>query len=211
MTSPPAGSASSAVRAAGCPVRVRLSDACRRVTRPGGCRPPLPSEIINVDRDGRRGGWRAAGRPGAAACRRCPADGVTGRRGADARARAAGRGRTGRDRTVGTPLAGAGRGAGAASARPVHDPFFAYRHDPRRRPTAALRDAAIRLCERINVNPPWLHRDPCKYGADIGLNPRTHGWLIERGLALAQLDRYTAARHPAYRYTATDELMLDDV
>ena len=55
-----------------------------------------------------------------------------------------------------------------------HDPFFAYRHDPRRRPTAALRDAAIRLCERIHVNPPWLHRDPCKYGADIGLTPRTH-------------------------------------
>ena len=74
-----------------------------------------------------------------------------------------------------------------------HDPYFAYRHDLRRRPTAALREAAIRLCERIHVNPPWLHRDPCKYGADIGLTPRTHGWLIERSLALAQLDRYTAA------------------
>ncbi|SDT77661.1 hypothetical protein [Actinoplanes derwentensis] len=37
----------------------------------------------------------------------------------------------------------------------------------------------------IHVNPPWLHRDPCKYSADIGLTPRTHGWLIERGLALA--------------------------
>lgn len=83
----------------------------------------------------------------------------------------------------------------------AHDyPYFAYRHDPRHEPTAGLRDAARRACQRLHLNPPWLHRDPCKYGADIGLTPRTKGWLVERGLSLAQLDRYAAARRPAYHY-----------
>ena len=92
-----------------------------------------------------------------------------------------------------------------------HDPFFAYRHDPRRRPTAALREAAIRLCERINLNPPWLHRDPCKYGADIGAEP-AHPGLAHRarpGPGPARPVHRRAA--PGHRYTFTDELLLDDV
>ncbi|GAB1639604.1 hypothetical protein [Krasilnikovia sp. MM14-A1259] len=90
------------------------------------------------------------------------------------------------------------RGQGAED----HDPYFVHRLDPRREPTAMLREAAVRTCRRLNLNPPWLHRDPCKYGADVGLTRRTQGWLVERGLALAQLDRYAAARRPAYRYQA---------
>ena len=66
------------------------------------------------------------------------------------------------------------------------DPYFVHRHDPRRQPTAALREAAIRACRRLHLNPPWLHRDPCRYGADIAVTERTQGWMVERGLALAQ-------------------------
>lgn len=83
------------------------------------------------------------------------------------------------------------------------DPYFVHSLDPRREPTATMREAAIRICRRLHLNPPWLHRDPCKYGADVALNRRTQGWLVERGLSLAQLDRYAAARRPAYRYPLT--------
>jgi hypothetical protein len=41
-----------------------------------------------------------------------------------------------------------------------------------------------------------MHRDPCTYGADIGLTRRTQGWLTERGLSLAQLDLRVAAHLP---------------
>ncbi|MEV5554693.1 hypothetical protein AB0L44_13640 [Nonomuraea wenchangensis] len=50
-------------------------------------------------------------------------------------------------------------------------------------------ERTIRTCGRLNLNPPWLHRDPCKYGADVGLTPRSYGWLNERALVLRQLDR----------------------
>ena len=66
------------------------------------------------------------------------------------------------------------------------DPYFVHREVPGRAPTAVLRIAAQRACQRLHLNPPWLHRDPCRYGADIGLTPRTRGWLVERGLSLAR-------------------------
>jgi len=83
------------------------------------------------------------------------------------------------------------------------DPYFVHSRVPGRDPTAMLRIAAQNAFQRLHLNPPWLHRDPCRYGADIGLTPRTKGWLVERSLSLAQLDRYTAARRPAYRYPTT--------
>ena len=53
-----------------------------------------------------------------------------------------------------------------------------------------MREAIIRTCERLNLNPSWLHRDVCRYGADIGLQHRVHGWLTERGLSLHPLDSH---------------------
>lgn len=89
------------------------------------------------------------------------------------------------------------RGQGASD----DDPYFAHRRTPGHDPTAQLRHELQRASQQLHLNPPWLHPDPCKYGADIGLTARTHGWLIERRLTLAQLDRY-AAHRPAYRYPA---------
>lgn len=85
-----------------------------------------------------------------------------------------------------------------------HDPYLAHHRGPGHDPTALLRHDLRRACRQLHLNPPWLHPDPCKYGADIALTTRTQGWLVERGLTLAQLDRYTAARRPAVRYPLAD-------
>lgn len=77
------------------------------------------------------------------------------------------------------------------------DRFFLHTRVPERDPGAELREATIRTCERIKRPVPWLHRNPCRHGADQGLNPRVQGWLTERGLELHQLDRDVAARVPA--------------
>ncbi|MGW3353046.1 hypothetical protein ACWDA3_57985 [Nonomuraea rubra] len=74
------------------------------------------------------------------------------------------------------------------------EPLFLNDHDPARSPAAILHERTIRTCRRLNLNPPWLHRDPCKYGADVGLTPRSYGWLTERALVLRQLDRDLIAR-----------------
>jgi hypothetical protein len=65
--------------------------------------------------------------------------------------------------------------------------------------TGALREAIIRTCDWLNLDPPWVHRDPCRHGADAGLRPRMHGWLAERGLSLHQLDPVLVA-HLHRRY-----------
>jgi hypothetical protein len=65
--------------------------------------------------------------------------------------------------------------------------------------TGALREAIIRTCEWLNLDPPWMHRDPCRFGGDTGLSPRVHGWLAERGLSLHQLDPVLVA-HLHLRY-----------
>jgi hypothetical protein len=75
--------------------------------------------------------------------------------------------------------------------------------------TGALREAIIRTCEWLNLDPPWMHRDPCRHGADRGVRPRLHGWLAERGLSLHQLDPVLVAHlyqryrryHPTFRST----------
>lgn len=72
-------------------------------------------------------------------------------------------------------------------------------HTPRSG-TGALREAIIRTCDRLNLDPPWMHRDPCRHGADRGVRPRLHGWLAERGLSLHQLDPVLVAHlHRRYR------------
>ena len=82
------------------------------------------------------------------------------------------------------------------------DPLFANPLDPQQ-PTGpqALRNAAARAGGRANLAPNWLHRDPCRYGADVGLHGRAQGWLIERGLTLHQLNPTVAARSPRWRST----------
>ncbi|MFF5205854.1 hypothetical protein [Streptosporangium sp. NPDC000396] len=74
------------------------------------------------------------------------------------------------------------------------EPLFLNDHDPARTPATVLLQRTIRTCDRLNLNPPWLHRGPCKYGADVGLAPRSYGWLHERALVLRQLDRDLIAR-----------------
>jgi hypothetical protein len=48
--------------------------------------------------------------------------------------------------------------------------------------------------------PPWLHRDPCRFGGDIGLYQRVFGWLTERGLSVHLLDVELVGQlnHPLY-------------
>ncbi|MBN1174854.1 MAG: hypothetical protein JXA67_22030 [Micromonosporaceae bacterium] len=101
-------------------------------------------------------------------------------------------------------------------ARPILAAHYAYRMDrtdedgwqlfpippdaSRTRPaTGTLREAIIRTCEWLNLDPPWMHRDPCRHGADAGLSPRVHGWLAERGLSLHPLDPMLVA-HLHWRY-----------
>ncbi|MBO3742207.1 hypothetical protein [Actinoplanes flavus] len=77
----------------------------------------------------------------------------------------------------------------AEGATPADDLFW-YLTASRTRPDSAiLREAVILSCRRLNLDPPWMHRSPCRNGADTGLRPRIHGWLAERGLTLHELDR----------------------
>jgi hypothetical protein len=69
------------------------------------------------------------------------------------------------------------------------DPFFVHPRDPRRRsPAASLREAIRRTCHQLRIDPPWIHGDNCRYGGDVGLIHRRHGWMIERGLSMLMLD-----------------------
>ena len=83
----------------------------------------------------------------------------------------------------------------------------AYRHAERADPTSQLfqypnvttrpgntifREAVIRTCQWLNLDPPWMHRTPCRDVADMGLSPRVHGWLTERGLSLHAIDPVVA-------------------
>jgi len=76
------------------------------------------------------------------------------------------------------------RGQGAGD----RDPLFVHPTECGRVPDAILREAVIRTCARINISPPWMHGNDCHHGTDIGINPRTHGWCVERGLSLHRLD-----------------------
>lgn len=67
------------------------------------------------------------------------------------------------------------------------DPFFLNNHDSDRSPAAPLRSRISATCRRLNLNTPWLHSNDCTFGADVGLTPRSYGWLQERGLSLHQL------------------------
>jgi hypothetical protein len=69
------------------------------------------------------------------------------------------------------------------------DPFFVHPREPGcRSPALSLREAIRRSCHQLRIDPPWIHGDNCRYGADVGLIHRRHGWTIERGLSLLTLD-----------------------
>lgn len=74
-----------------------------------------------------------------------------------------------------------------------HDPVF-------EQTLAGMRETAVRTTQHLRQVPPWLHRDPCRYGGDIGLHRRAFGWLIERGLSVHLLDPELADQlnHPLY-------------
>lgn len=78
------------------------------------------------------------------------------------------------------------------------DPLFVAPRTGEQATYAGMRQTAIRTAERLHRSPPWLHRDPCRFGADIGLRDRVFGWLVERGLSVHLLDAELADRlhHP---------------
>jgi hypothetical protein len=87
------------------------------------------------------------------------------------------------------------RGAGARD----HHPFFIHPTDETQPVHPGLRAGIQRTNERININPPWMHRSPCRWGADVGVTPRSPGWLTERGLSLHLVDTPFHLRLPAPR------------
>lgn len=77
------------------------------------------------------------------------------------------------------------------------DPFFVHPREPgRRSPAPLLREAIRRSCRRLRIDPPWIHGDDCRYGSDVGLIHRRHGWMIERGLSMLMLDPQYPAHIP---------------
>lgn len=82
------------------------------------------------------------------------------------------------------------------------DPFFTNRSKPDEQATySGMREHAVRTAARLHRTPGWLHRDDCRFGADIGLHRRPFGWLIERGLSVHILNPHLAQRltHPVQR------------
>lgn len=60
-----------------------------------------------------------------------------------------------------------------------------FTHPSGKRVYARLRNTINTALAQLNYRePPWLHADDCRFGADVGLVPRTQGWLIERGLSV---------------------------
>jgi hypothetical protein len=82
------------------------------------------------------------------------------------------------------------QGAGEA------DPLFVATRTGEQASYAVMRQIAIHTAARLRVVPPWLDRDPCRYGGDIGLRQRVFGWLTERGLSVHLLD--TDLHHPVH-------------
>ncbi len=77
------------------------------------------------------------------------------------------------------------------------DPFFVHPHEPgRRSPAPVLREAIRRTCRQLRLDPPWVHGDNCRYGADVGLVHRRPGWMTERGLSMLMLDPQYPAHIP---------------
>ncbi len=77
------------------------------------------------------------------------------------------------------------RGQGADEG----DPYFIGSRSPDRgSPERTLNNAVSRACRTIGYDPPWLHGNDCRYGADTGLTAREPGWLAERGLSLHRID-----------------------
>ncbi|MGR6924321.1 hypothetical protein ACU635_59525 [[Actinomadura] parvosata] len=62
------------------------------------------------------------------------------------------------------------------------EPYFLHPREAGRDPQDVLRAAIRRTCHRLGLDPPWLHGDDCRYGADIGLTARRPSWMSERGL-----------------------------
>ncbi len=80
-----------------------------------------------------------------------------------------------------------------------HDPFFIHPTGEAQPVHPDLRAGIQRTNERINLNPTWMHRSPCRWGADVGVTPRSPSWLTERGLSLHLVDTPFHLRLPAPR------------
>lgn len=66
-----------------------------------------------------------------------------------------------------------------------HDPLFAGPTPGEHTTVARMRETALRTAtRRLRQLPPWLHRDPCRFGGDIGGRERVSGWLVERNLSV---------------------------
>ncbi|MDN5750252.1 MAG: hypothetical protein L0H64_17365 [Pseudonocardia sp.] len=77
------------------------------------------------------------------------------------------------------------------------DPLFVHPREPgSRSPAPVLREAIRRSCHRLRIDPPWTHGGGCRYGGDVGLVARRHGWMVERGLSMLMLDPQYPAHIP---------------
>lgn len=76
------------------------------------------------------------------------------------------------------------------------EPLFIHPRDPRKRAYTVLRPAILRTLEMLSLerHAPWMHHDGCRFGADVGLNERAQGWLIERGLSIHRAHDTRAAK-----------------
>lgn len=87
------------------------------------------------------------------------------------------------------------RGQGAADG----DPYFISPRGPGGgSPERMLNNAVTRTCRAIGYDPPWLHGNDCRYGADIGLTAREPGWLAGRGLSPHRIDPAISDRVPPH-------------
>jgi len=95
------------------------------------------------------------------------------------------------------PIFAAHRAYRAGHGATDEEPFFVHPHEPgRRSPAPVLREAIRRTCRQLRLDPPWVHGDNCRYGADVGLVHRRHGWMTERGLTMLMLDPQYPAHIP---------------
>ncbi|MFD7258404.1 hypothetical protein [Streptomyces sp. NPDC059874] len=68
------------------------------------------------------------------------------------------------------------------------DPLFIHPDAPgSKSPEPGLREAVMRTCYRIHLNPAWLHRSHCRHGDEDQRDAQQAGWMHLRGLDLTAL------------------------
>ncbi|MFC7934169.1 ATP-binding protein [Streptomyces cinereoruber] len=75
------------------------------------------------------------------------------------------------------------------------DPLFVHPDSPGvKSPEPGLREAVLRTCHRIHLNPAWLHRSHCRHGDEDQRDAQQAGWMHHRGLDLIPLSDHVRSR-----------------